>query len=220
MFAVPAGAAPQPVVRWEGIEFSHHRKLGQGVYRVHGHNLSFPRDLHSGDWTDRAVNPVSGREVEVPAMALTGDPGYLYTPEGVVPFDRPETPPRVRVEQFLVEDDLVKLEQVRSPPASWPVTFVETSVNWVDRRLFEETDLPSLPAGTAGGYVFPWPAWMDMQEQPGHMFATWHGRKLNGVQELPAVFLERASAAHGHLLQVDLAPFEEPIPPAMQRFTG
>jgi hypothetical protein len=220
MFAVPEGSAPQPVVRWEGIEFSHHRKLGPGFYQVHGHNLSFPRDLQSGAWTDRALNPITGVAVEVPPMALTEDPGYLYTPSGVVPFDEPEAPPRIRMEQFLLEDDLVKIEQVRSPPAAWPVTFVETSVNWTDRALFEGSDLPSLPAGTAGGYVFPWPAWMEMGERKGHMFATWHGRKLNGVAELPSEFLTRASAAHTQLLEVNPAPFEEPLPAPFRRLLG
>ena len=42
MFTVVEGRRPEPVVRWEGIEFSHHQKLKDGVYRIHGHNMSFP----------------------------------------------------------------------------------------------------------------------------------------------------------------------------------
>jgi hypothetical protein len=216
MFSVPEGRAPQPVVRWEGIEFSHHRKLAEGVYRVHGHNLSFPRDLRSGQWTDTAVNPVTGEEVRIPPMALTEDPGYVYLPEGVVPLDKPDAPPRTRVEQFLIEDDLVKIEQVRLPPASWPATFVETSANWSSRALFEASDQPSLPTGTAGGYVFPWPAWMGMEGLPGHMFATWHGRKLEGIGQLPEEFLRRAEPEHQALLAVDLGVFDTPLPPPLR----
>ena len=37
------------MVRWEGIEFSRHQKIGPDRYRLHGHNLSFPRELRSGD---------------------------------------------------------------------------------------------------------------------------------------------------------------------------
>ena len=221
MFSVPVGRAPQPVVRWEGIELSHHRKLADGVYRIHGHNLSFPRDLRSGQWTDVAVNPVTGETVEVPPMALTEDPGYVYTPAGVIPLDKPDAEPRIRVEQFLIEDDLVKIEQVRLPPASWPATFVETSSNWSSRELFERDELPSLPAGTAGGYVFPWPAWMAMGDAPGHMFATWHGRKLNGTHELPETFVERASRDHAPLLAVDLGVFDQALPAVLtERIAG
>lgn len=220
MFSVPVGQAPQPVVRWEGIELSRHRKLAHGYYRIHGHNLSFPRDLRSGRWTDRAVNPVTGATVAVPPMALTEDPGYVYTPEGVIPLDKPDAPPRIRVEQFLIEDDLVKIEQVRLPPASWPTTFVETSSNWSDRDLFENSDMASLPTGTAGGYVFPWPAWMQMGDASGHMFATWHGRKLASVDELPPEFLERAAPAHESLLSVDLGVFEEALPATLAARIG
>lgn len=212
MFTVASGRRPEAVVRWEGIELSHHRKLGEGVYRIHGHNLSFPRDLRSGRFTDRAVNPLTGATVEVPPMALTGDPGYVYTPAGVIPLDNPEGAPRIRMEQFLVEDDLVKLEVVRQAPASWPATFIETSSNWSDRALFEQNDLLSLPAGTAGGYIFPWPAWLQMGEEPGHMFATWHGRKLANTGQLPAEFIRRAEPDHARLLAVDLAVFDEPLP--------
>lgn len=215
MFTVPAGGRPEAVVRWEGIEFSHHRRLAKGVYRVHGHNLSFPRDLASGRWTGSARNTVTGATVEVPPMALTEDPGYVYTPEGVIPLDDPEAPPRIRMEQFLVEDDLVKIEQVRLAPASWPATFIETSSNWSSRELFEDTDLPSLPAGTAGGYVFPWPAWLQMGDRQGHMFATWHGRKLQSVDELPEEFLRRAEPGHRQLLAVDMSVFDRPLPAAL-----
>lgn len=221
MFSVPQGRAPQSVVRWEGIEFSHHRKLADGVFRVHGHNLSFPRDLKSGAWTDAAINPVTGKTVEVPPMVLTQDPGYVYTPEGVIPLDSPTASPRIRLEQFMIEDDLVKIEQVRQPPASWPATFVETSVNWCSRDLFENTNLASLPTGTSGGYIFPWPEWMDMGDAPGHMFATWHGRKLGSVNELPEDFLARAEPGHKALLSISMSVFEEPLPEALAiRITG
>jgi hypothetical protein len=45
MIAVPRGMTPRAVVRWEGIELSRHRRIGPDRYRVHGHILSFPRDL-------------------------------------------------------------------------------------------------------------------------------------------------------------------------------
>ena len=221
MFAVVLGARPEPVVRWEGIEFSHHRKLQHGVYRLHGHNLSFPRDLSHGKFIDTVMNPVTEKTVEVPPMALVEDPGYLNTLEGVISLDNPTAPPRTRLEQFLVEDDLIKVEQIRLPPASWPATFVETSVNWSPRDLFDDPGELSLPAGTAGGYVFPWPAWMAMGDQEGHMFATWHGRKLESIDQLPIDFLERAEKAHPELLAVDRTPFEQPLPPPLAgRFDG
>ncbi|MFK7955454.1 MAG: hypothetical protein AB8B96_05105 [Lysobacterales bacterium] len=212
MFAVIDGRRPEAVVRWEGIEFSHHQKLSRSVYRVAGHNLSFPRDLSSGKWTDKTLNPITGEAIAVPPMALTEDPGYVYTPKGVIPLDNPDAPPRIRHEQFLIEGDLVKIEQVRQPPASWPATFIETSANWSPLSLFEDNTILDLPTGTSGGYIFPWPAWMKMGDQPGHMFATWNGRKLPSVDNLPLEFIQRAQSSHPELLEVDKTAFNEALP--------
>jgi hypothetical protein len=221
MFAVIPGRRPEPVVRWEGIEFSRHEKIAPNTFRVHGHNLSFPRDLTTGKWVTSATNPILQKQVEVPPLALTGDPGYVLTPKGRVPLDKPSAEPRVPQEQFLIEDDLVKIEQTRLPPATWPATFVETSTNSADRRLFEETDIPSIPCTTAGGYIFPFPEWMQMGDSPGHMFATWNGRKLGDVQQLPLEFITRAEGTYPDLLVVDKTPFEKPLPAElMRRITG
>ncbi|MFK7957324.1 MAG: DUF1838 family protein [Lysobacterales bacterium] len=212
MYAVIDGQRPEAVVRWEGIEFSHHQKLAASVYRVAGHNLSYPRDIKTGKWTNKTRNPITGKIVTVPPMALTEDPGYVYTPKGVIPLDNPDAPPRIRHEQFLIEGDLVKIEQVRQPPASWPATFIETSANWSPLAQFEDDTILDLPTGTSGGYIFPWPAWMQMGDRPGHMFATWNGRKLPGIENLPAEFFQRANDANPELLAVDKSRFAQPLP--------
>lgn len=219
MFTIVPGMAPRPVVRWEGIEFSHHKRIGIGAYRVHGHNLSFPRSLDSGDWAESAVNPVTGRRVAVPPMALTGDPGYVKTTSGQVSLDNPAADPRKGYHQFLYESELIKVEEIRMPPESWPATFVETSANWSSRALFEDESILALPAGTAGGYIFPFPEWLDMGEREGHMFAVWHGRKIAGIEQLPDEFLKRAERTHPELLAVDTSMFAEPLPkPITSRF--
>lgn len=219
MFTIVPGSAPRPVVRWEGIEFSHHKRVGVGAYRVHGHNLSFPRDLETGSWTDSTVNPVTGRTVAVPPMALTGDPGYVKTTNGQVSLDNPSAEPRKGYHQFLYESDLVKVEEIRMPPESWPATFVETSANWSSRTLFEDESILALPAGTAGGYIFPFPEWLEMDGREGHMFAVWHGRKIAGIEQLPNSFLTRAQRTHPELLAVDTSMFAEPLPePITSRF--
>ena len=81
--------------------------------------------------------------------------------------------------------------------------------------------MASLPAGTAGGYIFPWPAWMEMGDRPGHMFATWSGRKLTGIEQLPEHFIKRAEPEHSELLAVDLSIFDKPLPdPLRSRYSG
>ena len=58
-----------------------------------------------------------------------------------------------------------------------------------------------------------------MGDRPGHMFSTWHGRKLASVDELPEDFLRRAADRHEHLLEVDMGVFDEPLPdPLIARY--
>ena len=62
--------------------------------------------------------------------------------------------------------------------------------------------------GTSGGYVYPYPRWLEMGDTRGHMFGVWSGKKLDGPEQLPREYLQRAEAEYPELLEVDLAPFE------------
>lgn len=217
MVSVPVGKAPQPVVRWEGIELSHHRRIGENRYRLHGHNLSYPRDLQTGAFVDRVVNPVTGRTVDVPPMALTEDPGIIRSLEGVITLDAPQAAPRPEYRVLRREGDWVKVDAARVPPASWPVTFIEMGYEATPAALFADRSLEWLPAEVSGAYVFPWPQWMGMEKDaPGHMFAAWSGSKLRGIEELPPEFRRRAERDHPQLLAVDRSMFDRPIDPGAQ----
>jgi hypothetical protein len=212
MVAVPADAVPIPVVRWEGIEFSRHERIGDTVYRLHGHNLSFPRDLHSGEFVDRVRNPVTRQVVDVPPMALTEDPGIVRSLEGVVTLDAPGAKPRPELRVIRRENDWIKVDAIRVPPETWPVTFLEMGTEATPVSLYNDPDNLWLPSEVSGAYVFPWPKWMQMGEIPGHMFATWSGCKLRTVDALPSEFIRRAEQGYAHLLHVDRTPFSQPLP--------
>lgn len=211
VFIVAEGHKTVPFVRYEGIEFSHHRKIGENLYRAHGHNASYPRDLYTGEFVTSVVNSVTGRAVKVPPTILTEDPGMLYSPEGKRPLNRKDGTFTPRYSLFRVEDDLVKCEEIRVPPDGWPQPFVEASHNWTDRALFDDPNVRRLPMGTSGGYVYPFPRWLGMGEIKGHMFGLWSGRKLDGVHQLPADYFTRTEREHPELLQVDQSKFEKPV---------
>jgi catechol 2,3-dioxygenase-like lactoylglutathione lyase family enzyme len=215
MVSVPVGRAPQLVVRWEGIELSRHRRIGENRYRLHGHNLSFPRDLQTGAFVDKVLNPVTGQMVDVPPMALTGDPGLIRSPEGVVSLDRPDAAPRAEYRVLRREGRFVKVDAARVPPATWPVTFLEMGYESTPIELFSDQARDWLPSEVSGAYVFPWPEWMRMpQGAGGHMFAAWSGYKLRSVEELPDEFRQRASIEFPKLLEVDVSAFDRPLTPA------
>lgn len=212
MVSVPLNATPKPVVRWEGIEFSRHQKIGENRYRMHGHNLSFPRDLHSGEFVDEVLNPVTKKRVAVPPMALTEDPGLIRSPAGVITLDKPAAAPRPDYKQLRREGGFVKVDAIRVPPDTWPVTFLEMGYESAPAALFDDPKQLWLPSDVSGAYVFPWPKWMDMGDAPGHMFAAWSGYKLRSVDELPEEFRRRAARDFPQLLEVDRRPFTRAIP--------
>ena len=217
MIAVPVGMTPRPVVRWEGIELSRHRLLGDNRYRLHGHNLSFARDLQTGEFVSDVLNPVTKRRVDIAPMALTEDPGLVRSPAGVVTLDRPDAPPRPDYKVLRREGNFVKVDAIRVPPDTWPVTFLEMGYEQTDARLFDDPDNLWLPSEVSGAYVFPWPKWMQMGDAPGHMFAAWSGHKLRSTAELPDEFRQRAAKEFPQLLTVDQQKFSTPLPDGIGR---
>lgn len=211
MVAVPLNATPKPVVRWEGIEFSRHQKIAENRYRMHGHNLSFPRDLKSGAFVSEVRNPVTGKIVAVPPMALTQDPGLVRSPSGVITLDKPTLPPRPDYKVLRRENGFVKVDGIRVPPDSWPVTFLEMGTEAAPAALFDDPSQRWLPTEVSGAYVFPWPAWMQMDGASGHMFAAWSGCKLRSIDELPDEFRRRAERDFPELLSVDRRAFDRPF---------
>lgn len=211
MVAVPLTSAPRPVVRWEGIELSHHRRIDDKRFRLHGHNLSFPRDLDTGKFIERVRNPLTDRVVPVPPLALVDDPGMWQSADGVVSLDNPTAAPRPKYGMLRRESGVVKIDAMRVPPATWPTTFLEMGTEATSADLFYNDALEWLPADVCGSYVFPYPDWMNMGDAPGHMFAYWTGYKVRDVDQLPPEFTARAKAEYPQLLSVDMSLFDRPV---------
>ena len=173
-------------------------------------------DCRTGQWSDAATNPLTGETLKVEAVFLTADPGMLQSPRGTLTLDqqRPQWAP-VNV-LFRREGEVIKMEEIRTPPESWPTMFVESSCSFVPRREFANPRLTSLLYQTSGFYVFPYPRWMQMGDRPGHMLGAWSGRKLRGSHELPLEFRARAQRERPDLLAARWEAFEKPIPEALR----
>ena len=211
-YVVAPGSRPAPVVRFEGCEYSYQRRIGKQTWRVHGHNMSFPRDLQTGKYSDLAVNPITQETLQVAPMFLTGDPGLLQSPSGFLPLDR-TNPQWIKPNvMFRIEGELIKMEQVRPIPENWPIMFIESSVASAPRRDFDNPTVTSLRYQTSGFYIFPFPKWMRMGDRPGHMLGAWSGRKLQGPQELPEDYRAHAENQRPDLLHAQWDLLDKPLP--------
>ncbi|MEZ5457814.1 MAG: hypothetical protein R3E65_00385 [Steroidobacteraceae bacterium] len=216
VYALPQGKRPLPILRFEGMEFSYFRRVGELTWRIHAHNLSYPRDLATGRFTSTVRNPFTGETLDVQPMRLLEDPGVLHSPRGYLPLDAKA----IRwLDTYLVmriEGDLVKSEHIRPTPDGWPTTFIESSVSSVPKRDFDNPKVTSLQYQTAGFYVFPFPAWMRMGDTPGHMLGAWSGRKIRDPRNLPREFLARARSEDAALLEPRWGEFDRPIAAALR----
>lgn len=209
VFAVPVTQAPIPLVRYEGIEYSLLRHLGDNNFRLHAHNLSFPRDLN-GELTSEVRNPVTGETVEVGPSIITTDPGTVHNPRGFRNVNSDGTY-QERYAMFRLEDELLKLDSVRGAPPEKPITHQENSCAWVPFDEFTNPTINSLPAHFVGSYLYDYPRWLNMGNQPGHLMAMFDGKKISSVEELPDEFLDRARRDYPELLLPRWQDFERPL---------
>ncbi len=213
VFVIPGGRRPEPLMRYEGIEYSYFRHLGNNNYRIHAHNLSFPRDLKTNKYTDTVVNPITGETVEAPVSLLLTDPGTIASPIGFRNIAGDGTVQDV-YRQFRIEDNLIKLDSVRSAPPDWPATHIENSCQWVDLDLFANETITSLPVHFCGHYAFEYYSWLNMpkEHEHGHLSGFWGGKKLNSPQEIPREMLDRLEREYPELLVPQWEMFDAPVP--------
>ncbi|MEZ5457803.1 MAG: hypothetical protein R3E65_00330 [Steroidobacteraceae bacterium] len=216
-YIVPHGERAQPVVRWEGMEYSYFRRVGDLTWRIHAHNVSFPRDLATGDFTSTARNPFTGETLEIAPMKLLGDPGTLHGPKGYLSLLAREVTWRDTYHLLRREGELVKSEHIRPGPPTWPKIFIESMCNTVSRRDFYDPAVTAIPYQTSGFYLFPFPEWAAMGDTPGHMLGSWSGRRVTGgVGDLPREFRERVARENPDLLAPRWQVFEPPLSPLLK----
>jgi hypothetical protein len=210
VFVVPLSSPPIPLVRYEGMEFSYLRHLGNNNFRLQAHNLSFPRDLETGEFTDTVLNPITGETVEIPPTIITTDPGTVQNQVGFRNVNG-DGIYQVRYSMFRIEDNLIKKDDVRGAPPDMPITHQENSCSWVPYDEFTNPTISSLPNHFVGTYMYEYPQFLKMGDRPGILTSMFDGKKINSVEELPDDYLDRARREHPELLKPLWKAFDTPL---------
>lgn len=210
-FIIPENSAPQPLVRFEGMEYSYFRKVADHTYRIHAHNVSYPRSIETNEFCAEVRNPVTGEMIEVEPTILLNDPGTVHSLKGfrnlngdgsyVVPY-----------KQFRRQDGKMILDSIRTAPPDWPVRHMESSAIWVPEKTFDDKTVTNLLFQTTGMYVFPYPEWAEMGDRGGNMLGFFDGRKIAGVHEFPDEFHDRVKREYPELLKPRWEEFDRPAP--------
>jgi hypothetical protein len=89
---------------------------------------------------------ISGQAAQAQTLTSVSPPISQTTSEFIY-FDNPAEEFRA---QFRIEDNLIKLDSVRSAPPDWPATRIENSCSWVDMDLYANETITSLPVHSCG----------------------------------------------------------------------
>lgn len=193
IYGLLPGQAPVPLVRYEGLEIMRLTATPGGEFAATGVTTSFFMDWRTKAVLDTFANPVSGRTTRVRPNLIGGKPGSAaayYSPKGVRPGRTAQAdwrPDGLNLSWDSYGDD-IWLSNDRTYPPGLPQPMGESSVSRARRTDLHDLERPFVPASFSSTYFAPWPAWMEMQGQPGHV--VWHadGVKLESVARLPAHF--------------------------------
>jgi hypothetical protein len=199
IFAIVGEEAPRPIMTFQGMEMYWAQKVEEGRYRFTGNTVSFMTDVESGDWLRQMKNPYTGKTVDVPAAVQGGNPkrGFNYTVDGVEPSwaaDKIEDKPLKL--WWTAAGNYVWLHNETVYPPGLPSPRKQRQTNFALREHFVDPSLRKIPATFSATFFSPWPHWMEMGDQPGHVI--WHasGAKLDSIDDLPPTYKARLLAEH------------------------
>lgn len=195
IYGVVGESAPRLLVRFEGLEIMRLTPVGDGEYAVTGATTSYFQDPRTKQVLETFANPYTGKTNTVTPNMIggTANPVAFYSPRGV-------RPARVPAEQWRYDGlhltwdfhgDMVWMSHDRVYPPGLPQPMGESSVMRSKVAELFDLDRAFVPAGFSSTYFAPFPKWLEMAGQPGHVI--WHadGIKLDSVEQLPAEFLGR-----------------------------
>jgi hypothetical protein len=169
--------------------------LADGEYAATGVTTSFFQDPQTKEALTTFANPFTGKANAVTPNMIggTGRAAAFFSTLGV-------RPGRVARDEWTYgglhltwdyHEDQVWLSHDRVYPPGMPQPMGESSVSRARIADLHDLGRPFVPAGFSSTYFAPWPKWMDMAGQPGHVI--WHadGVKLESAARLPADFRAR-----------------------------
>jgi hypothetical protein len=196
IYGLLPGQAPVPLFRFEGLEIMRLTRTPAGEYAATGATTSFFQDWRTREVMTRFANPISGRTNDVRPNLIGGKPGGVaayYSTRGVRPgMVAPDAwQPDGLDLTWTWHDDSVWLSHDRSYPPGLPQPMGESSCAKARSADLHDRRRDFVPTAFSSTYFAPYPAWLEMQGQPGYVI--WHadGVKLESVAGLPADFRAR-----------------------------
>jgi hypothetical protein len=195
IYGMVGESAPRLLVRFEGLEIMRLTPAAPGEYAATGVTTSFFQDPATKEVLETFANPWTGRTNTVTPNLIggTANPITFYSASGVRPAR--VAPADWKPDGLHLTWDFhgehAWLAHDRVYPPGIPQPMGESSVARARLADLGDAARAFVPASFSSTYFAPWPKWMEMAGQPGHVI--WHadGVKLDSVAELPPAFRAR-----------------------------
>lgn len=198
VFAQLPEKAPSPLLGFEGYNICRTEKQHDGVWRMLTRELTFYRDLKTGEIIDQWDNSFTGEHNAV--LHVANDPvNQILNPPG-----RPSIMPWVEAgDQLMLTLNIPLTYPNPLSPEEFPkqssgrmYTGSEHFTFFVPRADMENPALSQAPVVYGWTRVGPWLPWMEMGEAPGGLLYIAQGNKKTSIDELPADIQERVRSTY------------------------
>ena len=193
IFSQLPGKAPSPILGFEGYNICRSEHLADGTWRLLTRELTFYRDLKTGQIIDHWDNPLSGERNAV--IQVANDPVNTVLNSPTRPLHLPwvESGDQLMLTLNIPLTYSNPLSPKDFPKASSGETYVgsEHFTFFVPLAAMEDASLTQAPVVYGWTRLGPWLPWMQMGQAPGNLLYVAQGNKKSSIDQLPADIQER-----------------------------
>ncbi len=199
MYGVQPGKTPIPLVDFEGSEIDYYERQPDGSFFAWAKTVSFFRDTKTDELLETFENPITGETNDVkPNTINIGNAHYIYSVNGLkISIDPRPLGTEPIIQNYLKWAELgdqVWLEMSRPYPDGVPMA--EHQMTSGSLSELHDPDSPKVYTSGAPSFISPWPAWMNMGEQPGHVIWVGPSRKVDSIEDYPRRLIDLVEKHH------------------------
>ncbi len=188
LFQQETGKAPIPLMGFEGYNICRSEKLEDGTWRMVSRELTFYRDLKTGQILETWDNPISGKRNTV--IDVANDPvNQVFNPPGRPAMALPwvQAGDRLMLTLNLPLSYPNPLQPDEYPLESSGPTYAgsEHFLFFASRKDMEDPAVKNAPLTYSWTRTGPWLPWMELGQRPGGLLYVAQGAKLGSLAELP-----------------------------------
>lgn len=193
LFAQEPDKKVEPLLGFEGYNICRAEKLADGTWRLLTRELTFYRDLATGQIIDQWDNPLSGQAVDVVHVANDPVNTVLNAPGREVPMAWVEAGDTVMLTLNIPLAYPNPLQPAQFPAESSGPMYIgsEHFMFFAPRAAMEDTGLSQVPVTYGWTRLGPWLPWMKLGTRPGGLLYVGQGNKRASVAELPEDIRQR-----------------------------